>query len=266
MSGGIGMSEVSGLMLVASDLSFSYDQNRVLQDVSLSVPAGSVFAVVGPNGSGKSTLLKVTSGYLNPESGRVSVLGTHIHAATPQTRSALVTYSGDEPDPAFPFSVQETVEMGRYAKPGDTLSEISDYGARAMEATAVSHLSARPITELSSGERQRVYLARAICQDPALFLLDEPTAHLDMAFEHATMNLIRRLAAGGKTFLTVIHDLNLALRYSDRILFMRAGKLEHAIRPNEVTPEIVEQTYGVKVAVFGDQPSGSLGHPLVVPV
>ncbi len=247
-----------------SGLVFGYDGTEsartVLKGVDLVAERGSVTAVVGPNGSGKSTLLKVISAYLCPGEGRVQVRGMDPHTLTPLSRSRLVTYCGDEPEPAFEFTVEETVMLGRVALgPGEGDREVAE---RAMKEAGVFDLRSRAIASLSSGERQRAYIARAICQDPEVFLLDEPTAHLDMSYELHVMELVTRLAKErGKTVLAVLHDLNLALRFASKIYFMKDGAIAHAVMPDGVTPQIIRAVYGVESSIMRHP---ALGCPVVI--
>lgn len=230
---------------------------KTLRDVSLTVPSGAVAAVVGPNGSGKSTLLRTISAYLRPSAGTVLLNGLNPFSLTPSERSRLVTYCGDEPDPVFDFTVEETVEMGR-------LSGGAPFAEQAMRQVGVLGLRDRAITSLSSGERQRVYIARAICQDPDVLLLDEPTAHLDMAYELRVMDLVVRLARErSKTILAVVHDLNLALRYASVMLFMKDGAIVHVLEPAAVTAGVVREVYGVDVWLTVNP---AIGCPVVLPV
>ena len=240
-----------------------FGRDPVVKDVSIEVPAGSVCAVVGPNGSGKSTLLRTISGYIRPETGKVEVGGIHVHTASFSERSGLITYCGDEIGPTFGFSVKETVLLGRYAKVSDGQARDLAAAEEAMRQVHVWELRDRPITELSSGERQRVYLARAICQDPQVFLLDEPTAHLDLFYEIMVMELVASMASSAKTFLVVIHDLNLALRYASRLFFMKDGKVVGSVVPDDVTADIIREVYGVDALVTKHD---SFSSPIVVPV
>ncbi len=132
-----------------------------------------------------------------------------------------------------------------------------------MKLAQVWDLRDRSITELSSGERQRVYLARAVCQDPQVFLLDEPTAHLDLYYEIMVMELMTSLASSGKTFVAVIHDLNLALRHASRLLFMKDGKVVASVVPDDLTPDIVRAVYGVDALVTRHD---LIQSPIVVPL
>ncbi|HHY44195.1 MAG TPA: ABC transporter ATP-binding protein [Firmicutes bacterium] len=254
---------MSGGRVTVQDLVFRRGGREVLKGISFEVEPGRVAAVVGPNGAGKSTLLKVISGYLKPASGSVTVCGVDPASLHPSERSRLVTYSGDEPDPAFAFTVQETVEMGRVAAEAPvSRADLAGALEEALEALQLAGLRDRPITSLSSGERQRVYLARALYQDPLVILLDEPTTHLDMAYEVHVAGMIRDLARRGKTVLTVVHDLNLALRCADRLVFLRDGRLLYNVAPGDVTSEIVGDIYGVEVRVASHP---VLGTPFVTP-
>ena len=235
-----------------SGVTFGYAGARgpweALRGVDLSVPSGSLTAVVGPNGSGKSTLLKVMSAYLRPGSGSVTLLGRDPHAMPPADRAALVTYCGDEPEPAFDFSVRETVRLGRVSRGNGADDGVG--ADEAMKRVGVYDLRERAITSLSSGERQRVYIARAIFQDPEVFLLDEPTAHLDMAYELQVMEIVTSMAQDeGKTVLTVVHDLNLALRFASRLFFMKDGCVVRDLAPDEVDAGVVREVYGVESCV-----------------
>lgn len=248
-----------------ADLRYERSGREILRGVSLEVEAGSVTAVVGPNGAGKSTLLKVISGYLRPKSGSVIVGGNDPASLSPSDRSRLVTYCGDEPDPAFAFTVEETVKMGRLSAGqsgsiGTAASASPSAGSleAAMASLDILHLRNRTITSLSSGERQRVYIARAVYQGPEVFLLDEPTTHLDMAYEVQVMGLIRDLGIRhGKTVLTVVHDLNLALRSASRLFFLKEGVLAYSVSPEEVSAEIIRDVYGVDASVERHPVSGT---------
>ena len=251
------------MVLKAQDLEFGFGPDPVLKGVSLEVQEGTVCAVVGPNGSGKSTLLRTISGYLTPRKGYVEVAGVNVHQAPFSLRSRLVTYCGDDGAPSFAFSVKETVLLGRYAGSHEDPSVDLAAAEQAMRAVDVWKLKDRAITELSSGERQRVYLARAICQDPEVFLLDEPTAHLDMSYEIMDMETVGRMASSGKTFLMVVHDLNLALRYASMVVCMKNGKIVWTAAPDEVTAEMVRAVYGVEALVLKHD---TLGTPMIIPV
>lgn len=245
--------------IVVRDLHVGYGEHRVLCDLNLEVGKGHLLALVGPNGAGKSTLLKAVSGYLKPSCGEVLLGGLPVQGLSDQERGRAVSYTGDEPDPAFDFTVEETVAMGlEKAIPGD------DAVDRATVLTGVHELKDRAITSLSSGERQRVYIARALAQDARVLLFDEPTAHLDMAFELQIMDLIESLAKiQKKTVLVVLHDINLALRYAKEVVFLKGGSVAYRVEPSDVTPGIIRCVYNVDAKIVRHP---IFNCPLVLPV
>ncbi len=247
---------------------FSYGRRWVIQDVTFSAGAGEVTAIVGPNGAGKSTLLKIVSGFLRPGKGSSRVLGRDVAAMSPRERGKLLTYMGAELEPVFGFTVEETVLLGRFPHTGALRKEGPDDVAAARRAMNLLHLddlAQRPITDLSSGERQRVYLARALCQETSILLIDEPTAHLDMAYEMWVMEVLARRARDQNAAVVVIlHDLNLAARFASVLYFVRDGRVHKSGSPGEtVTAETIREVYGAECYVF-PHPEG--GWPQVVPL
>ncbi|HHY32758.1 MAG TPA: heme ABC transporter ATP-binding protein [Firmicutes bacterium] len=225
-----------------------------LDGVSLSVSGGEFLGVLGPNGSGKTTLLRAMAGAVRPVSGVVTLDGTDIRRMSARAvarRLAVVPQNGQLP---FSFTVRDMVLMGRWPHlrrfSGETWRDL-EVAARAMEATRVAHLAARPITELSYGERQRVMVARALAQEPQILLLDEPTSHLDPRHQVEIMDLVWSLSRReGLGVAAVLHDVNLAAQYCDRIVMLKDGRLAASGTPGEVvTPEAIEEVYGVRSCV-----------------
>ncbi|MBC7082076.1 MAG: heme ABC transporter ATP-binding protein [Firmicutes bacterium] len=232
-----------------------------LDGVSLSVSGGELVGVLGPNGSGKTTLLRARAGALRPISGKVTLDGRDIHRMSARAvarRLAVVPQNGYTP---FSFSVKDIVLMGRWAHlgrfAGETRRDI-EAAARAMEATQVAHLAMRPITELSYGERQRVMVARALAQEPRILLLDEPTSHLDPRHQVEIMDLVWSLSRqDGLGVVAVLHDVNLAAQYCDRIVMLKGGRLAASGTPGEViTAQVIEEVYGVRSCVGPHPVSG----------
>lgn len=224
---------------------FSYGKRNFLQNVSFSALSGELLAIAGPNGAGKSTLLKIASGYLKVSQGNVVVRGFDLRDIPASTRASLITYVGQEPDPSFDFTVEEEVLLGREfssKKEGPKLGEV-------LKELELWDLRERPVTSLSSGEAQRVGLARALYQNPDVLLLDEPTAHMDMAHSLKVMDIVMGYCRAGKTAVCVFHDVNLALRYANRILFMREGAIAGVFGPEEVDGRVIAEVYGVNAAV-----------------
>jgi iron complex transport system ATP-binding protein len=226
-------------MLAATDLRVTLGGRAVLDGVSLAVRPGEVLAVLGPNGAGKSTLLRAFSGLLRPQTGAVSLDGRALRDWTPRELARRRAVLPQEAQLAFPFRVHEVVMLGRTphagaCRPSDHLRAID----AAMRAADIAVLADRPYPTLSGGERQRVQLARALAQiwrpdgpyAPAspgarYLLLDEPTNNLDLRHQDEVLATARRLAADGVGVLAILHDINLAAAFADRICLLKQGRI-----------------------------------------
>jgi len=231
-------------------VTFGYGDEAVVRDVSFSVGRSEFVGIIGPNGSGKSTLLRLMSGYLRAWQGEVHVAGRRVESYGRRELGRLLAVVPQETLVTFPFSVTEMVLFGRTPHVGGFgFDREADLAAarRAMERTETAHLARRAITELSGGERQRVILARALAQEPALLLLDEPAAFLDIRHEVEMYDLLRDLQRQGMTVVSVLHDLNIAALYCDRLLLLHEGRLAQAGTPADVI------TYATLTAVYGTE-------------
>ena len=253
----------------AEHVSYAYGSTPVLRDVSFDVNQGDFFVVIGPNGSGKTTLLKILCGILKPGRGHVKALGRSLRQFS---RKALARHVALVPQafPAdFPFTVKELVLMGRSPHQGvlGIENEADMEAARqAMAFTGVEHLAGRRMEQLSGGERQRVFISRAICQEPRVILLDEPTASLDLAHQVRVMDLMERLKMErGITVVMVSHDVNLAAMYGDSLLLLKGGEIIKMGLPEEVlTYGTLEQAYGCTLLVQ-ESPLGRFPQVTLVP-
>ena len=256
-------------MLEARGIGVSLGGNRILEDVSLSVVPGEVLAILGPNGAGKTTLLNVLTGAFRPGGGTVTLSG-RLLADWPRQdmarrRAVLPQHSGL----AFPFSVLEVVLMGRspHARRSSYRNDLAVARA-ALRECGTDRLERRVYTTLSGGERQRVHLARALAQiwersGERNLLLDEPTASLDLAHQHMTLATARRFAQDGTGVVVILHDLNLAAMYADRICMLKSGRVHASGTPHEVIrPEHIETMYSISASVI-EHPTR--GCPYVVP-
>ncbi len=246
-------SEPSCLQL--TNVSLDRGGRRVLDAVSVDIPSAAVTAIVGPNGAGKSTLLEVAAGALTPSHGRVFIAG---RALDRWSKGELATKRAVLPQSstlAFGFSVDEVIRLGRLPhlsskRDDDRITQL------ALARVGLAGFGPRSYLGLSGGERQRVQLARVLAQiwEPTahrILLLDEPTAALDLVHQHQTLRLARGLAAEGVAVAVVLHDLNLAAQYADRIAVMDRGRVEHVGAPQEVLrPSILEPIFRIHVDVM----------------
>jgi iron complex transport system ATP-binding protein len=248
--------------LEARTLRFSYGENVVVDGVSFAVAAGEMLGILGPNGSGKSTLLRLLSGVLAPAAGSVSVHGHPLAGYSRRQLAQAIAVVPQETVIEFPFSVTEVVLMGRsphlggFAFEGDRDVEVA---RRAMERTGVLDLAHRSIHELSGGERQRVVLARALAQEASILLLDEPGAFLDIRHTVEIYDLLQDLQREGRSIVSVLHDLNLAALYCDRVALLKAGRLVRLGPPAEViTYAALTDVYETEVYVDTNDITGAV--------
>lgn len=244
-------------------LSFRYPHasSDALRDVSIVVPRGSFCAVIGPNGSGKSTLLRLLLGVEEPTSGTAHFTG---QSAASWDRTAIAREIGvvtQSEDVVFPLTVRDLVAMGRYPHLGSWRREgpedvraIED----ALEFCGLTAMSSRMVSSLSGGERQRARIARALAQQPRTFVLDEPTAALDIAHEMAIFELMARLARQeDAAVLFVTHNINLAARYASHLVLLENGALAAQGPPSSViTQDRIATAYHWPVSV---RPYGGTG-------
>jgi len=236
------------------DVSLHYGNRPVVKNVSLSVTRGEFFVIIGPNGAGKTSLLKALSGLHPLSEGTIHIRQTPIDSYSRKELARALALVPQQINADFPFTVAETVLMGRYPHLGLLSVEGKQdllLAEQAMEFTEVSHLAGRRLEQLSGGERQRVIIARAICQQSKILLLDEPTASLDPAHQLRIMDLMERLRQQEQlTIIMVSHDLNLASTYADRLLLLRDGAVEKIGTPRQVlTQEQLSKSYGCTLLV-----------------
>lgn len=232
----------------------------ILDGVGFQVTEGEVLGIVGPNGSGKTSLLKILANVLIPQQGMLRLFGNDLAILTPQDMARLVAYVPQDTQQSFPFTVAETVVMGRFAQRrqswwsgGFGWEDETDIAvaAQVMGTVDITHLAQRLVPDLSGGERQRTVIARALAQVPTVLLLDEPTAFLDLQHQVDICRVIRQLKEErGLTIILVSHDLNLVSQYCDRILLLDRGRVIRLGCPEEVIePEALEAVYRCRVLV-----------------
>lgn len=240
------------LKLVINKLSFNYASIPVLSDIEFAVEAGEILSIVGPNGSGKSTLLRCINRILKARQNTVLIDGKDINKLNLKELSKIMGYVPQASACAFPFTVFDVVLMGRKPYIHWSLSE-RDYEivAETLAFLGIKELAMRHFNELSGGEQQKVIIARALAQEPQVLLLDEPTSSLDIKHQLEILLMLKCLAQSKHcSVIMAIHDLNLASRFSDRILMLKKGSIFAAGTPEMVlTEENIAAVYGVKARV-----------------
>ena len=253
-------------MLRAEQLTVQRGTCRVLEGIDLELRPGELLGVLGPNGAGKSSLLGALCGELSPAAGQVLLDGRSLAAWPGRERARRLAVLPQSSTLSFPFAVEEVVAMGRLPH-ATGLRHDTEVVAAALAAADVAHLAGRNYLALSGGERQRVQLARVLAQlwpgaAGQVLLLDEPTAMLDPLHQHAILQAVRQLTAHGVAVLAVLHDLNLAARYCDRLLLLGAGRAAALGTPEAVLRAApLKAVFGLEVLV---QRHPERGHPLII--
>lgn len=241
-----------------------YQEQSCLQDICLDMAEGQIFALVGPNGCGKTTLLRHISGVIqNQQSLRAIQLNMReLGTYSAQELARVLAAVEQHIQPGFDFSVREVVSLGRIPHLHRWQS-MRDMDRRVveqvLEQTALTELAERSIFQLSSGERQRVWLALALAQEPQVLLLDEPTSHLDLRFQVEMFEMLRQLATQGMTVVVAIHDINLTLLYAQQVALMKTGRVVAVGTPETVfTPEHIGAVFAIEMQSVRDPQTGRL--------
>jgi len=251
------------VQLEINNVCFAYNSSDVLKDISFEASAGEVVGILGKNGCGKTTLMKCINAHLKPHSGCVTVDGNSVSGMVKKDLAKKMAVVAQTAYMSFPFTVLETVMMGLYptsewmrSPSAEEMERILD----SMDSTGVTEFADRPVTELSGGERQRVLIARALVQNPKVFLLDEPTLHLDINHQFKLMELVNRLAREKDMLVIVVtHDISLAARYCDRVLLMEKGEIVGSGKTEDViTSENLKKVFSVIAEVAYDERIGGL--------
>ncbi|WP_107097163.1 ABC transporter ATP-binding protein [Streptomyces sp. NBRC 110028] len=253
--------------MAARGVTVGYGGRNVIDDLDVAIPPGVVTTIIGPNGCGKSTLLRTLTRLLRPARGTVVLDGEDI--ARLRTRDVAKKLGLLPQAPVAPegLTVADLVARGRHPHQSwlrQWSSDDADVVERALAMTGVSDLADRPVDSLSGGQRQRVWISMTLAQGTELLLLDEPTTYLDLAHAIDVLDLVDDLHESGCTVVMVLHDLNLATRYSDNLVVMRAGSILAQGHPRDViTAELLDEAFGLRATVV-DDPVGD--RPLIVPI
>jgi iron complex transport system ATP-binding protein len=236
------------MKLNVNDIRFSYNGNPVLSEVSFAIEPGQILCVLGINGAGKSTLLKCLNGILKPERGSVLIDGEDVLRMDPNSVARKMGYV-PQSHKETGLTVFEVVLMGRRPHIRWALTS-QDYAVveKIMRQIGIEHLAMRSISDLSGGETQKIFIARALAQSPEILLLDEPTSNLDLYNQLEVMGLIRRIVETERLSAVVaIHDLNIALRFADNLLFLKENRIHAVSTREDLTADTIGQVYGVDV-------------------
>lgn len=253
--------------LIAERVSLGYGDRMIVDELDLEVPAGKITSIVGANGCGKSTLLRALARLLKPRDGAVMLDARSLHEYPSKELARVLGLLPQSPITPEGIAVTELVGRGRHPHQGAFARwSKRDYEvvADALAATGISDLADRPVDELSGGQRQRVWIAMALAQETEVLLLDEPTTFLDVAHQVEVLDLLTDLnRSRGTTIVMVLHDLNLAARYSDVLVAMSGGSVRAQGSPSDIlTPDLVSDVFGLDCRIVTDAVSGT---PLVLP-
>ena len=238
------------------DLTVAYGESPVLWDVDLEIPAGTLTAIVGPNGAGKTTLIRSVLGLVRAAAGHALVLG---RPYAEQRRLVAYVPQRGSVDWDFPTSVLDVVLMGRYGhlgwlrRPGRSDREAA---LGALERVGMDGFAKRQISQLSGGQQQRVFLARALVQDAEVYLMDEPFQGVDATTERAIVELLRAIAAQGKTVVAVHHDLQTVPEYFSHVVLLNVRRIAAGPVAEVFTEENLRRTYGGRAAIFRSAETG----------
>jgi len=252
------------MKLKVRDVEFGYTSVPILKDVCIELAGSEVLGVVGPNGAGKSTLIRCIDKILKPQRGSILLDGRDINEMRLMELAKRMGYVPQSTSQIFPATVFDTVLMGRRPHLGWRSSE-KDEGKvlDVLQMLNIENLAMRDINELSGGQQQKVFIARALVQEPDVLLLDEPTSNLDIRHQLEVMEIITSIVREKKiSAIMAIHDLNLASRYADRIVMLNGGTIIDAGNPSSVlTPKNIKQVYGVEAVVRNESE-----RPFIVPI
>lgn len=240
--------------LSVENLKFGYKKELVLKDISFKIKKGEFVSIIGPNGSGKSTILKLLNHLYSPKIGEILIEGKNINSFRRKDLARKMALVPQDTFLDYEFTVEDVVLMGRHPHKKRFHKDNEDdlrIVEEALELTNTTDLRDKLINEISGGERQRVIIARALAQNPSIILLDEPTSHLDINHQIEILNLLKKLnEEKDTTIIVVIHDINLASRYSDNLILVHEGEIMDIGSPEKViTEKNIKEIYNLDVII-----------------
>lgn len=240
-------------VLEARALAYHAEDRPLVEGASFRLEPGELTMLIGPNGSGKSTLLRLALGLLEPGAGEALIDGANVRGLSPMARARKAAYLPQTRPLAWPMPVRDVIALGRFAygaAPGRLSAEDAAAVERAMAACRLAGFENRSADTLSGGELARVHLARALAAETPLLVADEPVAALDPRHQHEVAELFAAAAHAGRTVLTVVHDLALAARYADRLIWMKQGRIvaDGSVAAT-MTAERLADVFGIEATV-----------------
>jgi iron complex transport system ATP-binding protein len=241
------------MKLSLEHICMNYGKHKALDDISFDVQPGEVLSIVGPNGSGKSTIIKCIAQVLNPTGGQILADGRDLSKIELNEVAKLIGYVPQNFHYLFYSTVMETVLLGRKPHVKWRISQHDlDIVQQALSDMNINEMADKFMDELSGGEKQKVYIARTLAQQPQLYLLDEPTSNLDLKHQIEVLEITKRLTKEqGASMVVALHDLNLAMKYSDRIVMLEKGRMYAYGKPEDVlTVNNIDSVYGVEALIL----------------
>jgi len=236
--------------LKINGLQFSYNSTPVLENVSLGVKKGEMLTIIGPNASGKTTLLKCINNILKPQNGTILIDEKSLGGLSMREIARKIGHVPQSGADSFPTTVFDTVLMGRKPHGGWKPSEKDlETVSNTISRLDLENIALRNISEISGGQKQKVLIARALAQNPDILLLDEPTSSLDLKHQLEVLDVVNKQTENGISVVMTMHDLNLAARYSNKILMLKDGKIFAAGNVDVLNPKNIESVFGVKVDI-----------------
>lgn len=240
-------------LFVADGLTYAVDGKPLVSEASFALKPGALTMLVGPNGAGKTTLLRLALGLLKPDSGRATLDDNDVATLAPVQRARKIAYLPQQRPLVWPQPVRDIIALGRFAygaAPGRLSHEDEAATARAIAACDLEGFEERAADTLSGGELSRVHLARALAAETPLLVADEPVVALDPRYQHEVLRIFSEAAREGKSLLTVVHDLSLAARYADRLIWMKGGRIVADGPPRDtITPDRLREVFGLEARI-----------------
>ncbi|TDT72228.1 iron complex transport system ATP-binding protein [Hypnocyclicus thermotrophus] len=240
--------------------------NNILKNINFSIKKSSFNVILGPNGAGKSTLLKILSNNIKNYSGKITINNKNVKNYHNKEFAKLLSIIHQNNTPSLEFSVYDTVMFGRYihqSRFNQNIKTDKEIVLETLKNLDLLEYKDKSILKLSGGEQKRVFIAQSIVQESDILLLDEPTANLDIKHQIKILELCKKLNKTGKTIIMVLHDINLAINYSDNIIFIKNGTIKNITSSNSINPLILDDIYSINLEIFNNSNNKKIFFPKI---